>query len=46
MFCRAAEEAMKAFLAWHDAPFRKTHNLEELGQRWAAPDSRSSTLAS
>ena len=22
---------MKAFLTWHDAPFRKTHNLEELG---------------
>jgi len=29
---QAAEKAMKAFLAWHDVPFRKTHNLEELGQ--------------
>lgn len=29
---QAAEKAMKAFLAWHDAPFRKTHNIEELGQ--------------
>lgn len=24
---------MKAFLAWHDIPFRKTHNLDELGQQ-------------
>src|SRR5271165_1106792 len=30
---QAAEKAMKAFLAWHDVPFRKTHNLEELGQQ-------------
>jgi HEPN domain-containing protein len=25
------EKALKAFLAWHDTPFRKTHSLEELG---------------
>jgi HEPN domain-containing protein len=30
---QASEKAMKAFLAWHDAPFRKTHNIEELGDR-------------
>ncbi len=35
---QAAEKAMKAFLAWHDAPFRKTHNLEELGQQCVALD--------
>jgi HEPN domain-containing protein len=35
---QAAEKAMKAFLAWHDAPFRKTHNLEELGHQCAAVD--------
>jgi HEPN domain-containing protein len=29
---QAAEKSMKAFLAWHDMPFRKTHNLEELGR--------------
>jgi HEPN domain-containing protein len=29
---QAAEKAFKAFLAWHDVPFRKTHNLEELGR--------------
>ena len=28
---QVVEKAMKAFLTWHDAPFRKTHNLEELG---------------
>lgn len=33
-----AEKAMKAFLAWHDHPFRKTHNLVELGQQCAAID--------
>jgi HEPN domain-containing protein len=32
---RAAEKAMKAFLAWHDVPFRKTHNLEDgNARRW------------
>ncbi len=29
---------MKAFLAWHDRPFRKTHNLVELGEQCAAID--------
>jgi HEPN domain-containing protein len=33
-----AEKAMKGFLAWHDHPFRKTHNLVELGQQCAAID--------
>ncbi len=35
---QAAEKALKAFLAWHDEPFRRTHNLEELGQQAAALD--------
>ena len=35
---QAAEKAMKAFLAWHDAPFRKTHNLEALGQQCVGLD--------
>jgi HEPN domain-containing protein len=35
---QAAEKAMKAFLAWHDTPFRKTHNLEELGRQCVALD--------
>jgi HEPN domain-containing protein len=29
---QAAEKALKAFLAWHDVPFRKTHDLEEIGE--------------
>ncbi|MHB1846620.1 MAG: HEPN domain-containing protein [Deltaproteobacteria bacterium] len=28
---QAAEKSLKAFLAWNDQPFRKTHNLIELG---------------
>ncbi len=29
---------MKGLLAWHDRPFRKTHNLVEIGQACAATD--------
>ena len=29
---QACEKALKALLAWYDKPFRKTHNLEELGE--------------
>lgn len=29
---QAVEKAFKAFLTWHDREFRKTHNLEELGE--------------
>lgn len=35
---QAAEKAMKGFLAWHDAPFRKTHDLGEVGQQCAGID--------
>jgi HEPN domain-containing protein len=35
---QAAEKAMKGFLAWHDVPFRKTHNLEEIGEACLAID--------
>lgn len=27
------EKSLKAFLSWHDRPFRKTHSLVELGQQ-------------
>ncbi len=27
-----AEKSLKAFLCWNDQPFRKTHNLVELGE--------------
>jgi len=29
---QAAEKSLKAFLYWHEVPFRKTHELEELGR--------------
>ena len=28
---QAVEKALKAFLTWHDSPFRKTHDLVVLG---------------
>lgn len=36
---QAAEKTLKAFLVWHDVPFRKTHNLEELGEQCLTIDS-------
>jgi HEPN domain-containing protein len=30
---QAVEKVLKAFLAWHDQPFRKTHSLEEIGRQ-------------
>ena len=33
---QAAEKAAKAFLAFHDVPFRKTHDLNEIGGQCAA----------
>jgi HEPN domain-containing protein len=35
---QAAEKALKAFLTWYDEPFRKTHNLREVGDQCAAID--------
>jgi HEPN domain-containing protein len=37
---QAAEKAFKALLAWHDVPFRKTHNLEELGRACVLIDAK------
>lgn len=36
---QAAEKALKAILAWHDLPFRKTHDLGEIGLACARIDS-------
>ncbi len=33
---QAAEKSAKAFLAYHNVPFRKTHDLKELGEQCAA----------
>src|SRR5262245_31008608 len=35
---QAAEKSWKALLAWHATPFRKTHDLKELGQPLAQHD--------
>ncbi len=35
---QASEKALKGFLAWHDIPFRKTHNIEEIGEASLAVD--------
>lgn len=35
---QAAEKTLKAFLAWHDVPFRKTHDLAEIGLQCLAVD--------
>ena len=35
---QAAEKALKGFLTWHDRPFRKTHNLVEIGELCVAID--------
>ena len=41
---QAAEKAMKGFLSWHDRPFRKTHNLIEIGEPCAAIDASLESL--
>src|ERR1017187_10046047 len=41
---QAAEKAAKAFLAFHNIPFRKTHDLKELGAQCVAVDSSLSSL--
>jgi predicted nucleotidyltransferase/HEPN domain-containing protein len=40
VFCcqQAAEKTLKGFLAWHDVPFAKTHDIEELGVACIALD--------
>jgi HEPN domain-containing protein len=35
---QAAEKALKGFLAWHDEPFGKTHDLAGLGRQCAQID--------
>lgn len=42
---QAVEKAWKAFLFWHDVPFRKTHNLRELGEACARIDRSLAPLA-
>jgi len=35
---QAAEKSLKAFLTFHNRPFRKTHSLEEIGEACLAID--------
>ena len=35
---QAVEKALKGFLFWHDQPFRKTHDLVEIGSQVFAID--------
>jgi HEPN domain-containing protein len=35
---QAAEKSVKAFLVWYERPFRKTHDLVELGQQCVGLD--------
>lgn len=36
---QAAEKALKGFLAWNGRAFRRTHNLEEIGEQCLSVDS-------
>ncbi|NPV58779.1 MAG: HEPN domain-containing protein [Actinobacteria bacterium] len=38
------EKSLKGFLSWNDVPFRKTHNLVELGEQCSKLDSTLETL--
>ena len=42
---QAVEKALKAFLVWHDVPFRKSHDLREIGQQCVQIDPTMETLA-
>ena len=35
---QAAEKSLKGFLTWNSVPFRRTHNLEEVGEQCVAID--------
>ncbi len=41
---QAAEKSLKGYLAWHDVPFRKTHNLTEIGKQCVELEPALSTL--
>ena len=41
---QAVEKSLKGFLAWHDRPFRRTHDLVELGQACVDLDRSLETL--
>src|SRR5260370_15029333 len=36
---QAAEKAIKGFLTWHDVPFRRVHEIDEIGKQCVGVDS-------
>ena len=42
---QGTEKALKAFLSWHDVPFRKTHDIAELGRACVAIDATLEAVA-
>jgi len=36
---QAAEKAIKGFLTWHDVPFRRVHEIDEIGRQCVGVDS-------
>ncbi len=43
---QAAEKAIKGFLTWHDVPFRRVHELDEIGEQCVGMDSSLADLMS
>ncbi len=41
---QTAEKALKAFLFWHDRPFRRTHDVAEIGTQCAEIDASLDSL--
>jgi HEPN domain-containing protein len=41
---QAAEKAMKGYLSWYDQPFRKTHDLAEVGRQCTSIDASLESL--
>ncbi len=41
---QVVEKTLKAFLMWHNTPFRKTHSLEELGEQCLDHDQTTRSL--
>ena len=42
---QSAEKSLKGYLTWHDIPFRKTHNLKELGESCVRVDASLEDIA-
>ena len=45
MLCTIANNALKAVLVWHEQPFRRTHDLEEIGVACTSLDATLQAIA-